>query len=891
MPLVTSNSTLSNIREVDDGPIDRPTPNINTNWNSTVNTPRDYDRPPAGEFNKFNFPPSSPHNIKTNWNSTVNTPRDFDVPPSGEFNKFDLPQGGGDTPNINTNWNSTIPTIRDFDIPSTGEFNKFDLPQGGGDDTISPPSFTRITNPRGLFADNRNVNIGRQINIGQNNISTNLNRSSRLIDIGGTPIGQLSVTRPSEPQVRIARGTSDYGLPEDTIRTSLTDRANFPVPEILRKDPISIPAAASQLLNLHEEDGFLDYYYSQVFSKGSLGIRRETQGTKNVLGFSKVLSPSLKSFNSIGRNINRALNKISSIKFNFNTDTRLSFDVANDRREPFIIRGIGQRWGIDRISKPNASFGNTSVGLIQIDRASYKGKDLLRSFTNTIDDVGKKLLGRQPSVFVDRYFADIKRINAATNSLDFLVRGSTYVNAQAQLQKKNTYDTVATTMYAISAEQTADISVDTFLPDKFRGIPIKGQIADFKKGATFNLNPQFYNPLSVFSVPGVLGINRAGFVDVSTIASRGTLVDTITEKTLSFVAQKATEYIISPMVKRIQTKLDKTNIVKKAKKVRKDVVDVIKGVKKLNEKIQKTADFFSLLPPQQGVASKAGARKILQSLPGYSEKGDTRGVDKVNLIPYGSDVYGKKGEEVSFVDMDWIPFKFRDVRKSANDPNNNGSIVFRAILSGITDTFSPEYASERYVGRPDAVYVYQGTNREISFTFDVYPKSQEELPRLWEKLNYLAGMTYPHFADGGADGGGGMISPLCELTIGQMYTDSPGYISALTYTVQDNGTWETDFAQLPKYVQVQCTFVYLGRRLPTATQKHYECPWIGDEVYSRGLSNKFLELLRTKEVAGYRNAEKLGPTTTVYSDRYKQSVTLQDIAKFSTRDLKKLELF
>ena len=74
-------------------------------------------------------------------------------------------------------------------------------------------------------------------------------------------------------------------------------------------------------------------------------------------------------------------------------------------------------------------------------------------------------------------------------------------------------------------------------------------------------------------------------------------------------------------------------------------------------------------------------------------------------------------------------------------------MVFRAILSGITDTFSPEYSPERYVGRPDPVYVYQGTSREIGFTFDVYPKSDQELVFLWEKLNYLAGQTYPHWSD------------------------------------------------------------------------------------------------------------------------------------------------
>ena len=83
------------------------------------------------------------------------------------------------------------------------------------------------------------------------------------------------------------------------------------------------------------------------------------------------------------------------------------------------------------------------------------------------------------------------------------------------------------------------------------------------------------------------------------------------------------------------------------------------------------------------------------------------GKDLVNLIPYGSDEI--KGR--SYKDLDFIPFKFYNV-------NTDKSIVFRAILSGITDTFTPEYSSERYIGRPDNVYVYTGTTREISFTFE-----------------------------------------------------------------------------------------------------------------------------------------------------------------------------
>ena len=98
-------------------------------------------------------------------------------------------------------------------------------------------------------------------------------------------------------------------------------------------------------------------------------------------------------------------------------------------------------------------------------------------------------------------------------------------------------------------------------------------------------------------------------------------------------------------------------------------------------------------------------------------------------------------------------------------------------------------------------------------------------------MNYLAGLTYPSF-EGAVGGGMGMISPICELTIGDMYRDAPGYLSGLTYTIMDEGTWELDLARLPKYVQASATFVYIGKRLPSSTQKHYELPWVPEEEYA-----------------------------------------------------------
>jgi len=205
----------------------------------------------------------------------------------------------------------------------------------------------------------------------------------------------------------------------------------------------------------------------------------------------------------------------------------------------------------------------------------------------------------------------------------------------------------------------------------------------------------------------------------------------------------------------------------------------------------------------------------------------TEGVDTVNIHPYGS----------SDNNDDLIPFKFKDIV-------NNKWLIFRATLSGITDSITPEWSPEKYIGRPDKVHVYQGADREISFTFSIYPKTKQELPILWEKMNYLVGLCYPSWGDikskTGADEnnnpvfsktGTRMISPFIELTIGNLFKNTPGYLNSLSITVEDNTTWELDEnLQLPKYLNISCGFTYIGKYLPSTIGKHYELEWLKDSL-------------------------------------------------------------
>ncbi len=184
--------------------------------------------------------------------------------------------------------------------------------------------------------------------------------------------------------------------------------------------------------------------------------------------------------------------------------------------------------------------------------------------------------------------------------------------------------------------------------------------------------------------------------------------------------------------------------------------------------------------------------------------------DKVNLIPYGVD-YTAVGTDPANKTSDFIKFKFFDVV-------NSQFIVFRALLSGISDSITPEWTGTRYIGRPDQVYVYNGAERKINFSFDVYPKTKQELPVLWDKLNYLVGLCYPSYTSNR------MVAPFINLTIGDMFKGTPGFLDSLSVEVNDLSTWEIqEGLQFPKHITCQCSFTYIGKHLQTGGPlgKHY----------------------------------------------------------------------
>ena len=185
----------------------------------------------------------------------------------------------------------------------------------------------------------------------------------------------------------------------------------------------------------------------------------------------------------------------------------------------------------------------------------------------------------------------------------------------------------------------------------------------------------------------------------------------------------------------------------------------------------------------------------------------TKLTDKVNMIKYG------ELGEFDYGD-DYIKFKFFDMINKKN-------IIFRAFLSGISETIAPEWSTEKYIGRPDSVHVYTGVERSMSFEFMISPNTRQELPILWEKINYLVGLTYPSWKTVGL--GKRMEAPFINLTIGNMYRHVPGFLSSLSITVDDNSPWEIEEGfQLPHAVNVSCEFTHIGQHALASQGIHYD---------------------------------------------------------------------
>tara|TARA_R110000824_G_scaffold1547_2_gene7698 strand:+ start:3428 stop:5110 length:1683 start_codon:yes stop_codon:yes gene_type:complete len=167
-----------------------------------------------------------------------------------------------------------------------------------------------------------------------------------------------------------------------------------------------------------------------------------------------------------------------------------------------------------------------------------------------------------------------------------------------------------------------------------------------------------------------------------------------------------------------------------------------------------------------------------------------------------------------------MPFYFKDLRDGAY-------ITFRAYLDGITENVSPSWEPSNYIGRSEPAYVYTRTERDISFNLKIFAHTKNELMMIYKKLNRLTSLCYPEYKkDVLLDNKTRMKPPLTKFRLGELFGSNNdeliGFIKSLTYSVPDEGVWETEYGKrVPKYITVAINYQVIHAKTPSLDTDFY----------------------------------------------------------------------
>ena len=136
-------------------------------------------------------------------------------------------------------------------------------------------------------------------------------------------------------------------------------------------------------------------------------------------------------------------------------------------------------------------------------------------------------------------------------------------------------------------------------------------------------------------------------------------------------------------------------------------------------------------------------------------------------------------EQEEYEDM--IPVKFKN--------GTIGTVQLRGLIKDLSDTITPTWNEQAYVGRPQAMLSYGGFTREVSFGITMAPSNPHQLRPMYRQLSRLAAFALP------------MVDPaapmsryagsFCNVTIGNYLNDELCVLSGLTITPNTEAPWET----------------------------------------------------------------------------------------------------
>ena len=206
--------------------------------------------------------------------------------------------------------------------------------------------------------------------------------------------------------------------------------------------------------------------------------------------------------------------------------------------------------------------------------------------------------------------------------------------------------------------------------------------------------------------------------------------------------------------------------------------------------------------------------KLMDSL--EVKRGMRNGSDELNRIVQYESADGLKptGRDVNLPtlkSLDLVELKFWSVAKQA-------AVNFRATLTGITETVSPTWDTQKFVGNPFNFYTYSNIERSVNFAFKIYALNADELKACWQKINFLTNLTYPQ----GYAGNIAVVAPFIRFTLGSMYANKEAFISDLSYEIPDDAPWETGEDGMDEYILPKIVNVTMALKLVETVGSTYQ---------------------------------------------------------------------
>jgi hypothetical protein len=165
------------------------------------------------------------------------------------------------------------------------------------------------------------------------------------------------------------------------------------------------------------------------------------------------------------------------------------------------------------------------------------------------------------------------------------------------------------------------------------------------------------------------------------------------------------------------------------------------------------------------------------------------GQDQINMSPIYRRNIRFPIEDDSPAVRDLIKFCIEVIDNDS--PKKTDRMHFRAYITNFSDNIGADWNSQKYMGRGENFYTYQGFTRDVGFTFIVAAQSVQEMEKIYQKVNYLASTLHPDYQEGT----GFMRGNLHKLTIGEYFYRTPGIITSMNITVDNDYSWEIKMRQ------------------------------------------------------------------------------------------------